>query len=172
MVNLVTRNYIHTLFLYEFGVSQNVAIAVRMALEMDQTKCSLYLDWVNTRIMKNDIPKFEAMLYEKETDMEAYKNWRYGGGKLARAKGRVLNLRGSTISNYFSLSFYGKSGCYDLEASWDRIEEFKGRRNFSDEDAMYEEEMTEHEFYTKVDDLFTTMTLTNKIPFEMLNKKL
>lgn len=169
MVNLVTRNYIHTLFLYEFGVSRNVAIAVRMALEMDQTKCSLYLDWTNTRIMQNDIPKFKTMLFENESEMKAYENWYCNGRKFGYQKHRVLNLRGSTLSNAFSLMFFGKRGCYELEASWDGIvqpENFLERRNFSDEDASYEKEMTEREFYTKLDDLFNTLTLTNKIPFE------
>lgn len=170
MVDLVTQNYMHTLFLYEFGVSLNVATAVRFYLQSPQQKPHFYYRWVRDRMLRTNVPRLDYntffILFENMAEKKEYKEWLrsetwFGCPQTTRM---VVDLDGIVK---FHISMTGKTNSYDLT-----IEQYSTTSICSNRrDKQQAHQIMERDFYNIVDNLLSMIESTQKIPFEHYNVK-
>lgn len=175
--SLKVQNYIHTLFVYQFGVSFNVSITLRKCLQTNISKYVLFRDWLEMRILQNDIPKHKTTLFESNSELEEYRRWYCGTDDSLNSQpiSRHLSLSLSFSMNRhdFVLSITGKYHYYEIEGIWGQFSAFQEmrERQLLDDRSWETNILSESECYYKLCNLFDFMTLTNKIPFESANVK-
>lgn len=79
MVDLVTQNYIYTLFIRVFEMSAPISKNIRNFLQQDQDKKNLFYEYLESRLVPLEIPGFEAgtcwLFFETNDDMIKYKQF-------------------------------------------------------------------------------------------------
>lgn len=168
MATLKAQNYIHTLFLYEFGVSLVTAIAIRTALQTKMSKCDLYSNWIETRLSQTTLSRFRSTLFECETDKTVYNYRNYDNPQTPNIK--CLEISFSVLSTGFYVLLKGLQRGYELEATGNYMNPFasfsENRWQLGIGSSNYKS-LTENEFYNKVDQLLNVVVSTNKLPFEL-----
>lgn len=171
MATLKAQNYIHTLFLYEFGVSLTTAIAIRTALQTKTPKGDLYLGWIETRLSQTTLPRFRSSLFESEADKTVY--FYYGNTNLPHNPTiKYLEILFSTLSTGVCVRLKGLLYGYELVARGNYINPFASFLENRYQVGMASSNwtsLTENEFYTKVERLLDVLVSTNKLPFELHN---
>lgn len=173
MTTLGTLNYIHTLFLYELGIPFKAVVIIRSHLQEKLNKCDVFYDWLKSRMMQTNVPNFNNHFFENITDMELYKTWQYSRD-FFKVRPLVRYLRCSTIYKGFCISIQGLDSNVDIIARsyiYPQQNSFFENSFSISKTGFCSKDMSEDEFYTKLDCLLNDMNSTDKIPFELFNVK-
>lgn len=169
MVDLVTQNYIHTLFLYEFGVSFNIATAIRFCLQPQHHKFTLYYQWARNRMLGTNIPKIDRstflILFENTTEKNTYAEWLQSSGWEGSPDTKRMTIDRSTAYKFY-ISLLGNINSQEL-----MFEHHSSTPNFFICHNGQGQRTTEQDFYNVADSWLSMVESTQKIPFEHYNVK-
>lgn len=174
MSGLKEENYIHTLLLYEFNVTFNVAVSVRHALHQDFTKPQLYFRWIKTVIKKIQLPyytnAFWWWIFRNEEERCEFVDYIHSPNRIPHPKNNVLEI---------GLTFDAPGICVNLCSNHKEhvlsMKHVNGTSNeltiqsyqFLEDQIAPKITITEEEFYSNLKTIFDVIVKDNRIPFEL-----
>lgn len=171
MSDLNTINYVHTLLVCEFNVGYQVAIIIRKNLQKDHNELLLLEQWIRHKAQKIDLPKFNdtGPFFDDKHDKHQYATRKKITSHFPYRGIRYLDIFASphTVSIYIQ----GQENTYELLFNPYYAAVYMERREFMDPEKRIVVCISEESFHQKVDEFFTLILSTNKIPFDFYNVK-
>lgn len=177
MVDLSTQNYIHTLFLYDFGVPLNATIFIRKYLQRQRLKHYWYLQWVKKRIERINLSTHTNDLYwwifEEDVTTNEFEVWLCCLDDIGPRKSRSVSVGSFIVNDGLDIELCGHHTKKILSMRYvpSFLSYVYAWSTYTDEQFVAKITLTKSEFYTTIEDLFETIISTHKIPFEYYGVK-